>query len=230
MRPAPATIQLFLGVVEQKLGLELESHEVRELEKLLLERSSGRRLEPAAYLDRLTQGDNEEWQLLSEKLTIGETYFFRHLEQLNACCALILQLRAKLDGRRPLRLLSAGCSSGEEPYSIAMLLREQGAAEVEIVGLDLNHRSLERARAGRYSEWSLRETPRRTVERWFCRERSEYRLAQTILESVTFIQGNLALPGYPRVGEFDVVLCRNVLMYFSPDQFRRSAARLIAGL
>lgn len=226
----PPAIERFCSIIEQRLGLDAHTHGVGELERVLAERSVATGLTSEAYLQRL-EGDARagEWQHLVNKLTIGETYFFRHVEQLDACRSLLQRVGKKLAGRRPLRVLCAGCSTGEEPYSLAMLLHEHGAFNqpVEIVGMDVNPVALERARAGRYAEWSLRETPVAMRERWFVRERKAMRLNPTITAAVTFVHANLTDPGFSLLGEFDLILCRNVLMYFTAERFRQTAARLL---
>lgn len=227
VRPA---MQRFCSVIEQRLGLDARTYGMRELERVLAERSLSARLTDDAYVEQLEyEACVAEWQHLANKLTIGETYFFRHIEQLNACSAFLQRLGKKLAGRRPMRVLCAGCSSGEEPYSVAMLLHEHGALHqpVEIVGIDINPVALERARAGRYADWSLRETPAAMRERWFLRERRTMRLNPTITDAVTFVRANLTEPHCALLGDFDLVLCRNVLMYFTAEQFTRAAARLL---
>ncbi|HYQ18306.1 MAG TPA: CheR family methyltransferase, partial [Polyangiaceae bacterium] len=123
---------------------------------------------------------------------------------------------------RSLRLLSAGCASGEEAYTLAILLRERGLEpgfEASILGVDLNPDSLAKATAALYTPWSLRETPVELRERWFSKEGRDFRLARSLRDAVRFAQHNLILdaPALLPVASFDVIFCRNVLMYFTPD-------------
>jgi chemotaxis protein methyltransferase CheR len=227
------TVQKFCSLIEQRLGLDLRVHGVKDLERWLEEQSSQTRLGVEGYVEHLGRAEGQrDWRPWVDKLTVGETYFFRHNSQLIACCDLIEQLCTRLSGSRQVRVLSVGCSTGEEPYSLAMLLDERGltSASVEITGTDLNTRALERARLGRYSEWSLREAPAGAVKRWFSHERGEFRLSETIVDAVTFQTGNLSAPNFAEFCTYDFVLCRNVLMYFTPEQYRRAVERLLAAL
>jgi chemotaxis protein methyltransferase CheR len=135
-------------------------------------------------------------------------------------------------GGRTARVLSAGCSTGEEAYSLAILARESlrvDTGRLFITGVDLNPRAIERARGAHYAPWAMRETPDSLRERWFhalpdhgAAPRAEVRGA------VLFEERNLLDedPGFWAPGSFDVILCRNVLIYFSPETARRAVARL----
>src|SRR5258708_26081493 len=107
----------------------------------------------------------EEWRVLAERLTVAETYFFRYWDHFRAFGEHVLHARKRWrSGLRPLRILAAGCASGEEAYSLAMLIREQVPESTEsgmttIHGIDINPAILEKGRKGRYSTWSLRDTP-----------------------------------------------------------------------
>lgn len=223
----------FCDVAERVLGLDLQMRTPGELKQLLHEQSSSARLTVSEYVDRLEQGGGgAEWLDLVNVLTVGETYFFRHVEQLRACAGFLARLRTELGGSRPIRVLSAGCSSGEEAYSLAMLLYDMGfnGATLEIVGLDINPLAIERARAARFSAWALRETDAATTERWFRRERGRFRLSQTILDGVKFVRGNLVASIGEPFGDYDVIMCRNVLMYFTAKQFELAVGRLLRAL
>src|SRR5262249_7591514 len=132
---------------------------------------------------------------------------------------------------RPLRLLSAGCASGEEPYSLAILLREtlgEGqAAASRIVGLDVNPALLERARAGRYSGWSLRATPVEAQRKWFLEQDRQFLLHEEVRRAVVFAERNLLDddPELWRAQDYDVIFCRNVLIYFTPHAIATLIAR-----
>jgi len=130
---------------------------------------------------------------------------------------------------RRLRILSLGCASGEEAYTLAMLARDTLAAagwEVSILGVDVNSAMIEKTRRGRFSAWALRETPEEIRQRWFRPDGRDFILEPTIRASVTFEERNLIDddPGLWQSGVYDVVFCRNVIMYFAPEQ-----ARLVVG-
>ncbi|MDF3068971.1 MAG: Protein-glutamate O-methyltransferase [Polyangiaceae bacterium] len=221
-----AELDLFQDAIVRRLGLRFDDGRLTFLAEVLTRRVASRHLSPGAYLAALlTELEaSDELAALARELTVGETYFFRHVEQFNAFreVALPERLSARAVSRQ-LRILSAGCASGEEPYSLAILLRERGLEsgyEAAVLGLDLNPDSLAKARAGLYSPWSLRETPGELCNRWFQPEGRDFRLVRSLRESVRFEQHNLILeaPHLLSPGSLDVVFCRNVLMYFTPEQ------------
>ncbi|MDP3217502.1 MAG: CheR family methyltransferase, partial [Deltaproteobacteria bacterium] len=222
--------------VERALGLELAEVRTGELSETLGRRARARGLAPGAYVrDLVARGAaHPEWREVTQELTICETYFFRHAEQLRAFVGVALpeRLRARA-GPRDLRILSAGCASGEEPYTLAILLREHGVdAGPAIRGVDLNRAMLERARRARYSAWALREAPEAMRRRWFAEEGRDAVLDPSIRAMVSFEERNLAAeePSLWAPELYDVIFCRNVLMYFSPERAREALARITASL
>ena len=181
-----------------------------------------------------------ETEILAGELTVGETYFFREKRSLEILSEQILPEIARLrqNGEHRLRIWSAGCCTGEEPYSIAILLDrilpDLRHWQVTILGTDLNPRFLQKAMAGIYSEWSFRDSPSWLKERYFKQvDAKHYEILPAIKEKVVFSYLNLAEDGYPSLATntnaMDLIFCRNVLMYFSPEKakhaignFRRS--------
>jgi chemotaxis protein methyltransferase CheR len=178
---------------------------------------------------------------LANHLTIAETYFFRHPDSFRLLENEILPARLAHRRRqgRPLRLWSAACASGEEPYSVAMLLRHRFSdvppEQVILHATDINSHVLARAEQGVYSEWSFRDTPEWVKPAFFHRQpNGRYQLRREIRRSVKFSLLNFASPLYPaEFGEradFDVILCRNVLMYFSAEWQDKIVGRLAQAL
>jgi chemotaxis protein methyltransferase CheR len=154
-------------------------------------------------------------------ITTNETYFFRESFQLKAFTDEIIPeiveaKKKKCD--RSLRIWSAGCSTGEEPYSIAMLLIESGLVKgwrVEIIGTDISHRVLQQARKGVYGKSSFRATDAAYVESYFEEQDGGYRISDTVREFVTISQLNLFDHNrLALLGRMDVIFCRNVIIYF----------------
>jgi chemotaxis protein methyltransferase CheR len=195
-------------------------------------------LEP--YLAWLAAVPDEDPELrrLAAQLTIGETHFFRdaaayEVLERQVLPSLIATRRA--EGIPRLRLWSAACATGEEPYSLAIqldrLLCDRADWSVTILATDINTEALEVAQRGIYREWSFRGTPAWVRERYFRRQRDQtFELDPRIRGMVTFAPLNLAADGYPSVvtntGAMDLVFCRNVLMYFTRDAQRATVARL----
>lgn len=223
-----STTPVCQAAVERQLGRSLLAEEQIELSRLVNSRARKLRLAVDSYASRLSLGELEGEALgLAARFTIGESYFFRDLPQLRLCRDLILE-RANANPGVPVRVLSAGCSTGDEIYSVVMLLSEQlPAARVDFQAIDLNVDAIARAQRGRYTNWALRETPASFRDRWFEWADGEFVLAPSIREKVKFHRASLASPAsaLPRHG-YDVILCRNVLMYFSELQYRTAARRL----
>lgn len=183
-----------------------------------------------------------EWQELEAEITIGETFFFRHKEQFAALQDVIFpDIIRRNAQRRALRVWSAGCAVGAEPYSIAILLeRLLGSVlhdwTIEIVGSDISRRALDQARMGIFSDWALRGMPAAERARDFTTmpDGRHWRIADRHRRRLHFVQHNLlSLPpagGSREWAGFDLILCRNVLIYFSPAQIAPTLAALAACL
>ncbi|EME69360.1 methylase of chemotaxis methyl-accepting protein [Paramagnetospirillum caucaseum] len=181
----------------------------------------------AAYLGLLqSQGQGKaEMDALIAELTIGETYFFRHKEQFDALRDLILP--EVIERNRPvrrLRIWSAGCATGPEPYSVAIMLeREFGDRiagwHVTVLGTDINQKFLTRAREGRYDEWAFRTMPDSLRAACFERAGSQWQIRPEFKRNVSFQYHNLIKSPFPSLADniagFDIIICRNVIIYFS---------------
>ena len=178
------------------------------------------------YLRRLgPSAEGGEFQALLDLVTIQETYFFRDQAQFMALQRYVLPelLKARSGTGEPLRIWSAGCSTGEEPYTIAMVLAESLAGVAcpppYILATDVSQGALAVARRGIYGERSLRSTPAHYQERFFTRAGETYILKGAIKQMVEFRPFNLMSTPYPGAGGpgWDVIFCRNVTIYFKPE-------------
>ena len=173
---------------------------------------------------------------LVARITVGETYFFREPQQVELIRNTILaEWAARPPRRRALRIWSAGCATGEEPYTLAILAREMGLGPItHIVGTDLSRTALARARNATYTKWSLRGVPDRVTQTYFTRTRDQFVLDPSVRDAVDFRYLNLAEDTYPSLAAgvwgMDLIVCRNVLIYFDPDTTARVAQRLIDSL
>jgi chemotaxis protein methyltransferase CheR len=191
-----------------------------------------------AYLERV-DGDAVELQRLLDEVTIQETHFFRNPPQVRAMRAHVLPdlLRhAEAHGRR-LRVWSAGCSTGEEPYSTAMMLREllpsTAGWDVKVVATDVSERALEAARAGRYGPRAVQmATPEELARFFVSHPDGSHEVRAEVRELVEFRHHNLVTEPVPFAPDerVDLVLCRNVTIYFSRETTRELMARLHAAL
>jgi len=220
-RPDPA--DRLRTVVARRLGLAFDETKSSFLEDVLgrAAQQAGRDVE--TYLAVLEVDPQADLRALAPELTVGETYFFRNMDQFRALAEVALPDRMSARaGERKLRILSAGCASGEEPYSLAMLARDHVADpswDVSILAVDVNPAALARAARARFTSWALRETAPDVERRWFHAEGRELCIAEAAREHVRFEERNL-VEDDPRLWPeetYDVVFCRNVLMYFTPE-------------
>jgi chemotaxis protein methyltransferase CheR len=186
-------------------------------------------------LRRGTAGEDELAAVIDE-LTTNETYFFRERGQLRALIdEIVPSLLVQRGG--PVNVWSAGCSSGEEPYTIVMLALEAGlrpGVDLRIHASDISRRVLARAREAAYREASFRETPPELRGRYFKERDGLSVLSEDVRRHVTFTHVNLLEPArFTRFGPLDVVLCRNVIIYFDRETKKRVvesfAERLVPG-
>lgn len=197
--------------------------------RFLLEKRLSRRLallEMATFRDyyyylRYDAHRDQEFVELMDILTTNETYFFREDFQLKAFTEEVLPecLAAKeRRGDRTLRIWSAGCSSGEEPYTLSMLLLEQAYMagwRVEIIGTDISQRVLQQARKGIYGRSSFRSTDDYYLRKYFEEGEGGYRVSNVVRERVSLSQLNLFdTPRLMLLGKMDIIFCRNVIIYF----------------
>lgn len=230
-------VERFRGAIALRLGLSFDDARLGFLGEVLQRRVARFGTSAEAYMRDLEAGKApSEPAALAQELTVGETYFFRNSEQFHALAEIVLPERMRAGGGvKTLRILSAGCASGEEAYSVAILLREtilDPGWDIEIRAIDLNPAALERAAQARYSSWALRETPPEVQRKWFRPNGRELVLDEAVRAAVRFEERNLASDDealwQPR--SFDVVFCRNVVMYFAPEQARALLMRIARAL
>jgi chemotaxis protein methyltransferase CheR len=229
--PARTPVARFAALVEQRLGLHFEPAQWGELETLLAERAAGG---VERYLDRLgSTSSQEEWKTLAERLTVGETYFLRHPTQLETLVEQVLPSFLRQSAQ--VRVLCAGCSTGEEPYSVALMARESARVDVSrvrLLGIDVNPRAIAQARRACYSPWSLRAVPLSMREHWFQRTPAGFALQPKVRDQVIFEERNLLeeAPAFWAPGSFHAILFRNVVLYFPPEVMRKIIARMAQAL
>lgn len=180
---------------------------------------------PAALARRVLARDPAALGALVEHSVVAETAFWRHPEQLAA----IGRIAGESPG--PLSIWSAGCATGEEPYSVAMALLEAGRSGKgdRILATDVSDRALELARRGVYGPRALRKLPPGIADRWLEGE-EERRVGEEARALVGFARHNLVADPVPEGGPFDLVLCRNVLIYFTPETAAAVLHRLVGSL
>ncbi len=226
----------FKELIKHRCGLTFEGVAEKPLTNGLRQRMTATGIGSAgSYLGRLGS-DEQEFHELICLLTINETYFYREAEQLHFLVEHLLPRRlANKQDDAPLRILSAGCSTGEEPYSIAIALREKyGAAAMglfSLTGGDIDKDALDRARTGRYTEFSFRGFSPALRERHFEQHgKRGWTISSEVRHQVHFHQLNLLAEHYPQgMHNFDVIFFRNVSIYFD-EQTRVVIQRHLSSL
>ena len=228
--PLPEDVfRLVRDIIKDYCGLYFDDASRYLLEKRLSRRIRNHHLNDFRDYYRFIRYDSraeDELSAIMDILTVNETYFFREQNQLRAFGEEILdELKVTNRGKRMLRIWSAGCSTGEEPYTIAMLMQEKNAFsgwDVEIHGSDINQRVLQTARRGVYRKNSFRTTEPYFLNKYFVEEDSSYRISDAVKKLVNFSYLNLLDPCKSKfLGKMDVVFCRNVLIYFDNASRRR---------
>ena len=201
-------------IIESRLSLRVAELEMEDFDQ---------------YISYLTMGpyQTEEFQEMFNRITINETSFFRNDAQLDVFESKILPdlLEARASKKR-LRIWSAACSTGEEPFTIAMLLhRTLGVRlsdwRIEILGTDISEKALKVAQGGKYNSYAVRTTPSLMKDRYFKEDGRDFLLNDTIRSMVNFEKHNLKdRMAARRHGTWDVIFCRNVLIYFD-DEMKR---------
>lgn len=235
----PSLLTKVSRFVEARMGLHFPEERLKDLERGL--RSAAKEFgfdTMESFSEWLLSSSLSRGQIetLASHLTVGETYFFRDARTFEILEAQLLPeiINSRRDREQNLRIWSAGCSTGEEPYSIAIVLSRSfpGLANRNstILATDIAPSSLKKAREGIYGEWAFRGTPQWVREKYFTRGQRDFQIDPAIKRLVTFSCLNLAEDPYPAIinstNAMDIIFCRNVLMYFS----RERAAEVIHDL
>lgn len=218
----------FIELIHNRFGLIIHVNQAQELVKVVTTACSKFNYQPQEYLDRLKNCSSNSSLLadLVAAITVGESYFFRDKNQMHLLeDNLLPQLIKQKSHDLSLKIWSAGCSSGEEIYTIAMLLAELipniGVWNLYLLGTDINIAALQKATTGIYGQWSMRSIPEKYIQQYFQKNNRTYILSPEIRDLVQFKYLNLCDDSYPSIinGIFDVdlILCRNVLIYFDNE-------------
>lgn len=219
--------------VADRLGLRVDDSNVSEFSQWV-----GKRMRDVGCANQtdysdLVLGDSDELRVLAERFTVGESYFFREGAQLDALVRDVLPpLQSRADSE-VVRILCAGCSNGQEAYTLVMRIREDfPALPLFVTAVDLNRESIATAEAASFGEWSLRGVSDERRKRWFIESSSGFEPVQAVRELVSFEQRNLvdADPGFWRRGRFDIIFCRNVLIYFTREAAKSVVTRMAYSL
>ncbi len=225
--------------VEERMGLYFPEERFQDLERGIFSAAKefGHK-DACSYLDwlRSTPLSHTHVERLASYLTVGETYFYRDKESFDALAEHILPglVQSRRGKEQRLRFWSAGCATGEEAYSIAIMLDsivpDLKDWSITILATDINPHFLERAAEGVYREWSFRSVPLWVKERYFTKTKNGFQVLPRIGRMVAFSYHNLVDDPYPALinntSAMDIIFCRNVLMYFSRERAKEVVRRL----
>lgn len=234
-------LQIVADIIGEELGLHYPDNRLNELLRGF-ERTSELfqgKLSVANLIEEIIRAKSVPEHLytqLSSALTINETYFFRETPAINLFKTLIIKEIENSNGNY--KIWSAGCSSGEEPFTLAILLKEMLpphiANSVKIIATDLSDKALNKAKEGVYTQWSFRETPNNIREKYFKAIDGKWLICDDIKKMVSFFNLNLITAKYPSsskgIQEVNLIFCRNVLMYFSYPNITLVANKLYNSL
>ena len=220
-------IQAFIRLIAKHTGIEIRERDKTALIEKIFSRMQALKLDlPETYYQILNSSSREnqqEWNNFLILLTNTESYFFRDQDQFTLLRNHIFpELIQRKQTNKTIRICSAGCSSGEEPYSLAILLKEI-LPDIEewnltIWGMDINQEALAKAKTGIYRPWSFRRVDVEIVQRYFQVANNEYQLKNSIKQMVNFQNLNLVKDLFPsskfELQTLDLILCRNVFIYF----------------
>ncbi|AZC29134.1 Chemotaxis protein methyltransferase [Pseudomonas chlororaphis subsp. piscium] len=216
--------QRFFDFLKERIGLDVASVGPAIIERAVRQRSIAQQAPSTDHYWQTLQGSRDEQQALIEAVIVPETWFFRYPESFATLAKLALSRLAELKGMRALRILSLPCSTGEEPYSIAMALFDAGLAphQFKVDGFDVSPLSVERARQAVYGKNSFRGQHSDFRERHFTAEDERYSLSERVREQVRLQVGNLLDPTLlANEPPYDFVFCRNLLIYFDQPTQRQ---------
>jgi chemotaxis protein methyltransferase WspC len=223
----------FAELLKQSIGLDAASIGVSAIERAVRARQVACRLEDREAYWNCVRSSDAELQALVELVVVPETWFFRDPEAFTALSRVVLDRLVSGAGAPDgiVRVLSLPCSTGEEPYSMAMALLDAAvpAQTFRVHAVDISQRALALARLGLYRKVSFRGHDLEYRRRFFEPMAAEFRIADSVQDQVEFRHGNLLSPtSLPAVGTYDAVFCRNVLIYFDRPAQERAIAALIS--
>jgi chemotaxis protein methyltransferase CheR len=231
-RLTPDEFQRFADLIYRRTGIKFEQKKMYFVAKRIEKRMEELNIEnPLEYLRliKFADGNGGEFQNLVNLLTVNETYFFRDFPQLQAfaehCLVQVVENKNK-KGDGTIRIWSAGCSTGEEPYTLSIILHEMlediSAWQIEILATDIDLNALKKAEEGVYESRSVKDVPPEYISKYFIRFKDKYIIKEKVKNLVSFEHLNLFDGQAIRHKKgFDFIFCRNVLIYFDEVSRRK---------
>jgi len=221
-------MNLIREVLYKETGILCEGSRKPSLRNKIMAHIQSLGIDINEYVELLKEDVNEKQRLI-ELVTVNETYFFRNFPQLQGFAEQVLPFYLKKKQKKFLRIWSAACSTGEEPYTLSIILREMMDDfenwKIELFGTDIDTHALEIARKGEYGFRSIKNVPTMYLEKYFIPKGRYWQISPEIQHSVVFSNLNLIdQAAMATMQEFDFIFCRNVLIYFSLPAAKKTLA------
>ncbi|MDL4840802.1 CheR family methyltransferase [Aquibacillus rhizosphaerae] len=206
--------QDFTNSIKKKTGIDLSLYKEVQMKRRLTSLREKRGFNDFTSYFKKIATDKELMDEFLDKVTINVSEFYRNASRWAVLDEKVLpQLLKK---KKKLKIWSAACSTGEEPYTIAMVLNQHvNFSDIEIIATDIDENVIERAKKGVYGERSLQEVPAAIKKKYFTQEGSLFKIDEKIKKCITFKKHNLLSDSYP--SNLDLIVCRNVLIYFTEE-------------
>ena len=219
-------------LLEEKIGLDSDAIGGKVIEKAISARMEKFRVSSVRVYAEILENSDDEWKHLIEMVVVPETWFFRNRKVFHYLVRFATDDWLPRSSGRPLNVLSIPCSTGEEPYSIAMALLDAGIQKdrFKIAGIDISEKALERARQGVYGQASFRGNDLSFRDHYFQRKGDTYKLLDSVRGKVFFKIGNVMERHFATDLTYDVIFCRNLMIYMSPaarNQTLEAMSRLL---
>ncbi len=211
------------NLLKKRIGLHAEAVGESSIERAISHRMSHVGISSSKDYFNLIENESKEFGELIEEVVVPETWFFRNINPFHAlrkCASSMCEIGNDKGEREAIKILSLPCATGEEPYSIAMALREEGLGKnnFHIDAVDISKRALTKARRAIYGKHSFREPDEGIQKKYFKKIRSGFHLLPDIKDHVSFSKANIIRENIsPSPGYYDIIFCRNLLIYFSRD-------------
>lgn len=232
MRGSTSDVETVADHLTRRMGLSFAGSRRSQLMREITDAMAAAGIASGAVYCARIDADEGEFDELVARVTVGESYFFREPGQIELLRKTILPERRRAVGAtRPLRLWSAGCAAGQEAYTLAMVVEEDGlGGRAKIEATDISNEALRVAEQGLYGRWALRAVTDRQQSAYFSKTALGFRVHERFTRAVTFRTLNLLDPARPTPADIDVIMCRNVLIYFTPEAVVRAGQRLAGAL
>ncbi|SIS37136.1 CheR family methyltransferase [Salimicrobium flavidum] len=205
---------VFIEALDRKTGIDLSKYKEAQMKRRLTTLRDKRGYQTFKEYFRALDKDEALLNELLDRMTINVSEFYRNAKRWDILKQKVFPVMKKASLEKP-KVWSAACSTGEEPYTLAILLEESGVRDFEVIASDIDKKALEKAERGVYPERALREMPEKLKKKYFVNKGDMFEVTPEIKRKVSFVHHNLLVDPYP--SGCHLIVCRNVLIYFTEE-------------